>query len=52
MKNVTNVTFIFETFPNTKPKDKNVRGHGILYSRRLKKVGGTRPPCPPPKSRP
>jgi len=31
---VTNITFIFETSPNTKPKEK--------------KVGGTRPPCPPP----
>jgi len=44
---VTNNTFIFETSPNTKPKEKKVRGHGILYPQRLKKWG-TRPPCPPP----
>jgi len=33
-QNVTNITFIFETSPNMKPKEK--------------KVGRTRPPCPPP----
>jgi len=36
-KNVTNITFIFETSPNTKPKEKKVEGHGILC-----------PLCPPP----
>jgi len=29
-QNVTNTTFIFETSPNTKPKEKKVGGHGIL----------------------
>jgi len=28
---VTNITFIFETSPNTKPKEKKVGEHGILY---------------------
>jgi len=27
---VTNITFIFETSPNTKPKEKKVGGHVIL----------------------
>jgi len=27
---VTNITFIFETSPNTKPKEKKVGGYGIL----------------------
>jgi len=27
---VTNITFIFETSPNTKSKEKKVGGHGIL----------------------
>jgi len=29
-QNVTNTTFIFETSPNAKPKEKKVGGHGIL----------------------
>jgi len=29
-QNVTNVTFIVETSPNTKPKENKVGGHGIL----------------------
>jgi len=36
-KDVTNITFIFGTSPNTKPVEKTVGGHGILC-----------PPCPPP----
>jgi len=40
---VTNVTFIFDTFPNTKPKEKKVGGHGILHPHRLKKWGDTSP---------
>jgi len=48
---VTNVTFIFETSPNTKPKEKKVEGHGILYTHRLKKWGDTYPVSPI-KSRP
>ena len=28
---MTNITFIFETSPNTNPKEKKVGGHGILY---------------------
>jgi len=35
---MTNVTFIFETSPNIKPKEK-CGGHGILYPHRLKKWG-------------
>jgi len=38
--NVTNVTFIFATSPNTKLKEKNVGGHSVLYPSRLKKWGG------------
>jgi len=38
---VTNITFIFETSPNTKPKEKKVGGHGISYPPNLNK------PCPP-----
>jgi len=31
-QNVTNITFIFETSPNTKPKEKKLLGgHDILY---------------------
>jgi len=45
---VTNVTFVFETSPNTKPKEKNVGGHGILFPHHLKKVEGTRSTCSPP----
>jgi len=44
---VASITFIFETSPNTKPKEKKVGGHGILYPP-VWKSGGTRPPCPPP----
>jgi len=44
---VTNITFIFETSPNTKPKEKKVRAHSILYPP-PEKVGRTRPPCPLP----
>jgi len=29
-QNVTNITFIFETSPNAKPKEKKVGGHGVL----------------------
>jgi len=43
---MTNI-FIFESPPNTKPKEKKVGGHGILCPP-PEKVGGTRPPCPPP----
>jgi len=38
---VTNITFIFETSPNTNPKEKKVGGHGILYPPTWKS-GGTR----------
>ena len=44
---MTNITFIFETSPNTNPKEKKWGGHGTLCPPRLKN-GGTRPPCPPP----
>jgi len=37
---VTNVTFVYETSSNTKPKEENVGGHGILYPHGLKKWGG------------
>jgi len=40
---MTNITFILETSPNAKPKEKKVGGHGILCPPRLKS-----PPCPPP----
>jgi len=45
---VTNVTFIFETSPNTKPKEKNLGGHSILYphSPPSEKVGDTSPVSP------
>jgi len=43
---VTNVTFSFETSPNTNPTRKS-GGHGMLCPPRLKKWGA-RPPCPPP----
>jgi len=32
---VTNITFTFETSLNTKPKEKNVGRHGLLYTHRL-----------------
>jgi len=41
---VTNITFIFETSPNTKPKEKKCGGHGILCPP-VWKSGATRPPC-------
>jgi len=46
-QNVTNITFIYETSQNTKPKEIKVGGHGILCPLRLKKWGDTSP-CPPP----
>ena len=49
-QNVTNITFIFETSPNTKPKEKKVGGHGILCPR-LKKWGDIFS-VPPTKLRP
>jgi len=42
---VTNITFIFETSPNTKPKEKKVGGHGILYPSPAK-LGGHVPVSP------
>jgi len=39
---VTNVTFIFETFPNTKPKEKSV-GTWHVITPPSEKVEGTRP---------
>ena len=36
---MTNITFILETSPNAKPKEKKVGGHGILCPPRLKKWG-------------
>jgi len=46
-QNVTNITFIFETSPNTKPTETKVGGHGILCPPRLKNWGGSSS-CPPP----
>jgi len=43
---VTNVTFIFQTSPNTNLYDKKVGGHGILCPPRLKKWGDTSPVSP------
>jgi len=43
---VTNITFIFETSPNTKPKEKKWGGRGILCPPRLKKCGGHVPRVP------
>ena len=45
-QNVTNTTFIFETSPNAKPKEKKVGGHGILCPPRLEKWGDTSPVSP------
>jgi len=42
---VTNITFIFETSPNTKPKEKKVGGHGICPPS-SEKVGGHVPHVP------
>jgi len=41
---VTNITFIFETSPNAKPKEKKV----AYYVPPAWKSGGIRPPRPPP----
>jgi len=41
---MTNITFIFETSPNTNPKEKKVGGHGIFYP--PEKVGDTSPVFP------
>jgi len=43
---MTNITFIFEISPNTKPKEQKVGGHGILCSPRMKKWGDTSPVSP------
>jgi len=40
---VTTITFIFETFPYTYPKEKKVGGHDILYPLHLKKWGDMSP---------
>jgi len=37
---VTNITFIFETSPNTNPKEKKVGRDMAYYTPRLKKWGG------------
>jgi len=42
---MTNVTFSFETSPNTNPTRKG-GGHGILCPPRLKKWGDTSPVSP------
>jgi len=44
---VTNITFIFETSPNAKPKEKKLRVTWHIMSPSLKKWGDTRSPCPP-----
>jgi len=44
---VTNITFIFETSPNTKPKERKV-GDMAYYIPPTWKSGGTRHPRPPP----
>jgi len=43
---MTNTTFNFETSPNTKPKEKKVGWHSILYPHRLKKWGDKSPVSP------
>jgi len=48
---VTNVTFTFETSPTTNPKRKKW-GDMAYYVPPSKKVGDTRPPCPPPNWNP
>jgi len=52
-QNMTNITFIFETSPNTKPKEwgdiayyEKWKGHSILCPPRLKKWGGHVPLVP------
>jgi len=44
---VTNVTFSFETSPNTNPKRKKWGDMGYFVLP-VWKTGGTRPPCSPP----
>ena len=44
---MTNVTFSFETSPNTNPERKKCGGHGMSCPPRLKKWGGTSPVSPP-----
>ena len=44
-QNVTNITFIFETSSNTKPREKS-GGDIAYYVATVWKSGGTRPPCP------
>jgi len=43
---VTNVTFIFETSPNTKPKEKNIGGWQHIISPPSETVGGHVPRVP------
>jgi len=43
---MTNITFICQTSPITKPKEKKRGGHGILYPPRLKKWWNTFPMSP------
>jgi len=43
---VTNITFIFEISPNTKPQEKKVGGHGILCPPVGKSGGGHVPRVP------
>jgi len=45
-QNVTNITFIFATSPNTKPKEKKVGGYGILCPPPSEKVGEDVPVSP------
>jgi len=43
---VKNITFIFETSPNIKPKEKTVGGTRHIMPPRLKKWGDTSPVSP------
>jgi len=43
---VTNITIIFETSPNTKPKEKKVGGHSMLCPPVWKSGGEHVPPVP------
>jgi len=43
---VTNITFIFETSPNTKPKEKKLGGTWHIMSPPSEKVGYTSPISP------
>ena len=45
---MTNTTFIFETSPNTKSKEKKGGGTWHILFLASEKVGGTRPTCLPP----